>query len=92
MVQQWNQSDLAFLRERARLVNAELWVEGSTLHFKSRPQRSAAAMTLVAGNQLLYPLNPERMDVFRRKGRAWDDAPKRNLGPHDGVARAGTRR
>ncbi len=45
----------------------------------------------VAGNQLFYPLNPERMDSFRRKGRAWDDAPRRRLGPHDGVAVAGTR-
>lgn len=46
----------------------------------------------VEGNQLYYPLNPERMDAFRRKNRAWDDAPKRKLGPHDGKARAGTRK
>lgn len=45
----------------------------------------------VAGNQLLYPLNPERMDDFRKRNRAWDDAPRHQLGPHDGVARAGTR-
>ncbi len=46
----------------------------------------------VEGNQLYYPLNPERMNVFRRRNRAWDDGPKRKLGPHDGNARAGTRR
>lgn len=46
----------------------------------------------VEGNQLYYPLNPDRMNVFRRRNRAWDDAPKRKLGPHDGNARAGTRR
>jgi len=46
----------------------------------------------VAGNQLSYPLNPQRMDDFRWRNRAWDDAPKRPLGPHDGVARAGTRK
>lgn len=46
----------------------------------------------VAGNQLYYPLNPERMENFRTRNRAWDDAPKRPLGPHDGVARAGTRK
>lgn len=45
----------------------------------------------VPGNQINYPLNPERMDAFRQRGRAWDDAPKRSLGPHDGKARAGTR-
>ena len=44
------------------------------------------------GNQLYYPLNPERMDTFRRRNRAWDDAPKHPLGPHDGKARAGTRK
>jgi phage protein D len=52
-VQQWNQSDLAFLRERARLLDAELWVAGGTLHFKARENRSAPALTLVQGNQLL---------------------------------------
>lgn len=44
------------------------------------------------GNQLNYPLNPERMEEFAKLGRAWLDAPKRELGPHDGMARAGTRR
>ena len=31
---QINQSDLAFLRERARAIDAELWMEGSTLRHK----------------------------------------------------------
>jgi uncharacterized cupin superfamily protein len=44
------------------------------------------------GNRLYYPLNPERMADFRARGRAWDDAPKRPLGPHDGAAKAGTRK
>lgn len=43
------------------------------------------------GNQLYYPLNPERMEEFAKVGRAWLDAPKRELGPHDGIASAGTR-
>lgn len=46
----------------------------------------------VQGNQLFYPLNPQRMDDFRQRDRAWDDVPERPLGPHDGVARAGTRK
>lgn len=53
VVQQWNQSDLAFLRERARLLQAELWLEDQTLHFKTRGQRQATALTLVNGNQLV---------------------------------------
>jgi phage protein D len=53
VVQQWNQSDLAFLRERARLIQAELWLQDERLHFKSRGQRSAPALTLVQGRDLV---------------------------------------
>ncbi|WP_137940118.1 contractile injection system protein, VgrG/Pvc8 family [Chitinivorax sp. B] len=53
VVQQWNQSDLAFLRERARLINAELWLEGDTLHFAQRDQRAGTEVTLVNGNHLI---------------------------------------
>ena len=53
VVQQLNQSDLAFLRERARLVQAELWADGRTLHMASRPRRSGTEITLVQANQLL---------------------------------------
>jgi phage protein D len=53
VVQQLNQSDLAFLRERGRLVQAELWCSGRTLHFRTRPMRSATDITLVRGAELL---------------------------------------
>ncbi len=53
VVQQWNMSDLAFLRERARKVQAEIWVEDETLHFKSRSKRTATELTLVQGNHLV---------------------------------------
>lgn len=53
VVQQLNQSDLAFLRERARLVQAELWCTGQTLHFSSRPRRTGTSLTLVQGADLL---------------------------------------
>ena len=53
IVQQWNMSDLAFLRERAHRIQAELWVDDETLHFKSRGRRSATELTLVQGNQLI---------------------------------------
>ena len=39
-------------------------------------------------NRILYPVNPEQR--ARRKDW-WTDAPARTLGPHDGMARAGTR-
>lgn len=53
VVQQWNMSDLAFLRERARTIQAEVWVQRDTLHFKTRPRRRGAELTLVRGNHLI---------------------------------------
>ena len=53
VVQQWNQSDLAFLRERARLLQAEIWLDDETLHFATRDRRDAPALTLVNGNQII---------------------------------------
>jgi phage protein D len=53
VVQQWNVSDLAFLRERARLVQAEVWIQDDTLHFESRQNRTASSVTLVQGNHLI---------------------------------------
>lgn len=53
LVQQWNMSDLAFLRERASRIQAELWVEDETLHFQSRARRRGTELTLVQGNELI---------------------------------------
>lgn len=53
VVQQWNMSDLAFLRERARRIQAEIWIEDETLNFKSRSKRTATELTLVQGNHLV---------------------------------------
>jgi phage protein D len=53
VVQQWNQSDLAFLRERGRLIQAEIWLDDGKLCFKSRGNRTATTITLVQGNQLI---------------------------------------
>jgi phage protein D len=57
VVQQMNQSDLAFLRERGERMQAEIWVSRDTLHFKTRGNRSGNSVELVAGNQL------ERIEV-----------------------------
>lgn len=43
---QVNQSDLAFIRERARAVDAEIWVEDTTLHVKKRSRRRSGDITL----------------------------------------------
>ena len=39
---QLNQSDLAFLRERARAIDAELWIDGTTLQRQGRTRAAAA--------------------------------------------------
>lgn len=50
---QVNQSDLALLRERARAVDAELWVEGQTLFVQTRSHRRGATALLSLGRGLL---------------------------------------
>jgi uncharacterized protein len=52
LLAQVNQSDLAFLRERARAVDAEAWVSGSTLHVKRRSARGGSPIEMALGNQL----------------------------------------
>jgi phage protein D len=43
---QMNQSDLAFIRERARDVDAETWIDGDTLHAQSRSRRTTGEFSL----------------------------------------------
>jgi phage protein D len=52
VLQQWNQSDLAFLRERARAIQAEIWLDEDTLHFTTRNRRTSTPVTLVVGGDL----------------------------------------
>src|SRR6266550_7157699 len=49
---QVNQSDLAFLRERARAIDAELWMDGSTLNARTHSDRNGGSLKLSRGNQL----------------------------------------
>jgi phage protein D len=49
---QVNQSDLAFIRERAHAIDAEAWVEGATLKVKKRGARDAGAVDLAWQAQL----------------------------------------
>jgi uncharacterized protein len=49
---QINQSDLAFIRERARAADAQIWIEGDTLHAQARGRRNAGEVILVYGQTL----------------------------------------
>ena len=53
LVQQWNQSDLAFLRERARRLAAEVWVADGALHVATRDKRNGNKVTLIQGGTLV---------------------------------------
>ena len=46
---QVNQSDLAFLRERARAIDAEVWVAGSKLFAQARGRRDLGRINLAFG-------------------------------------------
>jgi phage protein D len=50
---QLNQSDLAFLRERARAVDAEVWMSGKTLSVKAHARRNGGRLRFGYGNELL---------------------------------------
>lgn len=53
VLSQVNQSDLAFLRDRARVIDAEVWVEGGTLRAAPRHSRAQGrALELVLGARL----------------------------------------
>ena len=49
---QVNQSDLAFMRERARSIDAELWMDGSNIRVKARANRRTSAIELTLGADL----------------------------------------
>jgi phage protein D len=49
---QVNQSDLAFLRTLARSIDAEIWVEGTTLFARSHADRDGGDVTLRYGSEL----------------------------------------
>lgn len=75
---QVNQSDLAFIRARARSINAELWVEGDTLFAKSRTDRDAGTIDLKYGVSLLaFSVRADLADQVTEVGVAgWDVAAK----------------
>lgn len=78
---QINQSDLAFLRQRAALADADLWLEGKKLHAARRASRSDSGLELVQGARLrefnvLADLAHQRTAVVCT---GWDVAAKASL-------------
>jgi phage protein D len=52
IIAQVNQSDLALVRERARSIDAEVWIDGTTLHVQSRAARQTGNLALTYGEGL----------------------------------------
>ena len=50
---QVNQSDLAFLRERAASIDAQIWIDNRTLYAQSRSRRKTSEVTLQYQRNLL---------------------------------------
>jgi phage protein D len=78
---QVNQSDLAFLRERAAAVDAEIWVDDRTLHAQARARRNTNTVELKHGRTLfefsvLADLSHQRTSV---RVSGWDVAGKSAL-------------
>ena len=83
---QVNQSDLAFMRERARAVGAELWLDDQTLHAAPRAQRTGENINLTHGAGLreftvLADLSHQATSVFTS---GWDVAAKEAINEQAG--------
>lgn len=81
VLSQTNQSDLAFLRERARASDAEVWMDGSKLLAKGRSGRDGGTRKLTYGAELLEfsvlaDLAHQRTSVY---ANGWDVTGKRGL-------------
>jgi phage protein D len=78
---QVNQSDLAFLRDRARALDAELWLDDRTLSIKAHANRGGTPVRLALGNGLrsltvLADLSGQRTSL---EVSGWDVAAKNAL-------------
>jgi phage protein D len=51
-VAQLNLSDLAFVRDRARVADADVWIDGSTVHVVARARRRSETVTLTFARDL----------------------------------------
>jgi len=78
---QINQSDLAFMRERARAIDAELWIDGKAINAKSRNRRKTGDVQLTFG-QGLYEFSVVADIAGQASGfvvSGWDVAGKQTI-------------
>ena len=75
---QVNQSDLAFIRERARSIDAEVWIDDTTLNASTRADRNAGSIDLAYGvNLISFSVRADLAQQCTELGVAgWDVAAK----------------
>ena len=80
-VLQHNQTDLAFLQQRAERIGYEVFVESKTLHFRARPLSGSAALVLKREVELLefYPRSTTMNQVSEVEVRGWDPKQKQSI-------------
>jgi phage protein D len=68
------QTDLAFLRERAAAIDAQVWVDGGKLMFKARKDRDGGEVQLTLGKMLRrFDVAADLADqVAKVFGHGWD--------------------
>lgn len=81
ILSQVNQSDLAFLRQQARLIDAEVWVEQDKLYVQSRSRKKVSSLELTYKQRLkefsvLADLAHQRTHL---KVAGWDISAKEKL-------------
>lgn len=78
---QLNQSDLAFLRDRARMSGVELWLADDTLHARPRSDRAGQTIRLERGKDLLefHVLADLAHQATRLVVSGWDVDDKRRV-------------
>lgn len=67
-------------------LNSHTGIVHSILNNSDREARVLSfTEPLALMGKAIHPLNPEANEHFKKMGVFWDDAPKRKMGPHDGL-------
>lgn len=88
-VLQHNQTNLAFLQDRARRIGYELAIEDKKLHFQPSQHNKPSAVTLSPSEDIIefYPRLSTLTQVGQVEVRGWDPAQKEALSAQAGVGK-----
>jgi phage protein D len=88
-IAQLNQSDLALLQDRCRMLDADLWVGDRTLHAVTRSRRGGRPVTITQGQQLHeFTVLADLANQFTSLGVSGWDVPGKEGIRHEATASA----